>query len=180
MNQEMSQWEANITGWRNSGAVGGKLKEAGISHWKRPNNGATNTSGFTALPCGHRKHTGGFYLLGSNAYFWTASESVPSVAYYRNLYFGFVEVDRYLTDNATGFSVRCLKGAVPTVSTAAVTNITQIDATSGGNVISDGGAQVSARGVCWSTSQNPTTSNSKTTDGTGIGSYISNLVGLTS
>ena len=67
----------------------------------------------------------------------------------------------------------------PTVTTDDVTNITQTTATSGGNVTSDGGATVTVRGVCWSTSQNPTTSNSHTTDGSGIGTFISSLTGLT-
>ena len=59
-----------------------------------------------------------------------------------------------------------------------MTNITQTTATSGGNVTSDGGVPVTARGVCWSTSANPTTANSYTTDGTGTGTFTSNLTGL--
>ena len=54
---------------------------------------------------------------------------------------------------------------VPSVTTADFTNITQTTATSGGNVTSDGGATVTARGVCWSISSNPTTANNHTTDG---------------
>ena len=69
---------------------------------------------------------------------------------------------------------------LPSVSTAPVTNITTNSATSGGTVTDDGGAFVSARGVCWSTSQNPTLADPYTTDGTGTGSYISQLTGLTS
>ncbi|MPL81719.1 hypothetical protein SDC9_27649 [bioreactor metagenome] len=67
---------------------------------------------------------------------------------------------------------------IPTVTTASVTNITSSTATSGGNVTASGGAAVSARGVCWSTSQNPTLSDSHTTDGSGTGSFVSNLSGL--
>ncbi|MGA3015123.1 MAG: choice-of-anchor Q domain-containing protein, partial [Bacteroidales bacterium] len=68
---------------------------------------------------------------------------------------------------------------VPSVTTASITNITQTTATGGGNVTSNGGASVTARGVCWSMTTNPTTSNSKTTDGTGTGAFTSNLTGLT-
>jgi len=68
---------------------------------------------------------------------------------------------------------------LPTVSTNAITDITTSTATSGGNISSDGGDNVTARGVCWSTSPNPSTSNSKTTDGTGIGSFVSSITGLT-
>ncbi len=66
---------------------------------------------------------------------------------------------------------------LPTVTTSAVTNITYYSATCGGNVIAAGGPTVT-RGVCWSTSQNPTVSNSYTTNGTGTGSFISNIAGL--
>jgi hypothetical protein len=67
----------------------------------------------------------------------------------------------------------------PAVTTTAVSNITQTTATGGGNVTSDGGATVTARGVCWSTTANPTTTGSHTTDGSGTGSFTSNLTGLT-
>ncbi len=64
-------------------------------------------------------------------------------------------------------------------ATVAASNITTSTAVSGGNVLSDGGAAVTARGVCWSTTSNPTTANSKTIDGTGTGTFASNLIGLT-
>ncbi|MBQ2906436.1 MAG: carboxypeptidase regulatory-like domain-containing protein [Bacteroidales bacterium] len=67
----------------------------------------------------------------------------------------------------------------PIVTTADVTDITQTTAVSGGNVTDDGGAAVTARGVCWSTSQNPTISDNHTSDGNGTGSFTSNLTNLT-
>jgi hypothetical protein len=67
----------------------------------------------------------------------------------------------------------------PTVSTGIVTDISQTTAVSGGNITSQGASEVTERGVCWSTSANPTTSNSKTIDGTGTGEFVSNLTGLT-
>jgi len=70
------------------------------------------------------------------------------------------------------------KQEMPTVATGEVTNITATTADCSGNVTSDGGSSVTDRGVCWSTSENPTTSNSKTTDGTGMGTYTSNITGL--
>ena len=68
---------------------------------------------------------------------------------------------------------------LPTVATADVTDITQTTATSGGNVTDDGGATVTARGVCWSTSPDPTINDNKTTDGNGTGAFTSNLTNLT-
>ena len=64
------------------------------------------------------------------------------------------------------------------VTTGQVTNITSTTASCSGNVTSDGGSSVTARGVCWSTTQNPTTADSKTTDGEGPGPYTSNITGL--
>lgn len=66
-----------------------------------------------------------------------------------------------------------------TVSTTAPSGITSAGASSGGNVTSDGGDPVSLRGVCWSTSPNPTTHDSHTTDGTGTGTFASSITGLT-
>ncbi len=68
---------------------------------------------------------------------------------------------------------------LPSVITNAVSNVTISSATCGGNVSSDGNSPVTARGVCWSTSPNPTISNSHTTDGTGIGGFSSSMTGLT-
>jgi len=69
-------------------------------------------------------------------------------------------------------------GGTPTVTTNSVSNITQTTATCGGNVTSDGGTTVTARGVCWSTSQYPTISDSSTTNGSGTGSFTSSMTGL--
>jgi hypothetical protein len=66
----------------------------------------------------------------------------------------------------------------PTVTTTAVTAITAATATSGGTVTSDGGAAVTARGVCWGTSANPTLTDSFTVDGTGTGGFTSSITGL--
>lgn len=65
-----------------------------------------------------------------------------------------------------------------TLTTAAATNITSNSATSGGEITNDGGAAVTARGVCWSTAANPTISDSKTSDGTGTGAFVSALTSL--
>lgn len=70
-------------------------------------------------------------------------------------------------------------GAVfSTITTTPATNITGISATSGGNIASDGGDPILARGVCWNTTGNPSTASSKTIDGSGIGTFVSNITGL--
>jgi hypothetical protein len=66
-----------------------------------------------------------------------------------------------------------------TLTTTGVTNITQTSAISGGDITVQGGGMVTLKGVCWSTTQGPTLSNSKTSDGTGLGIYSSSITGLT-
>lgn len=71
------------------------------------------------------------------------------------------------------------KPTLAVLTTANVSGITQTSATTGGNVTDDGNAEVTARGVCWGTSQNPTTGSNKTSDGTGTGNFTSSITGLT-
>jgi hypothetical protein len=69
---------------------------------------------------------------------------------------------------------------LPSLTTSAVTNFTVVDGVSGGVITTDGGAPVTARGVVWSTSQNPTVAlSTKTTDGSGTGTFTSTITGLT-
>ena len=67
---------------------------------------------------------------------------------------------------------------LPEIKTAEVEDITESEAVSGGEVISDGGAEVTARGICWSTTQNPTIEDNKTTDGSGVGTFASEMTDL--
>lgn len=78
--------------------------------------------------------------------------------------------------NEVTFTTNQVTGAVLTTTEA--TSITPSSAAAGGNVTDAGGGTVSARGVCWSTAQNPTIVDSKTTNGTGTGSFTSSLTGL--
>lgn len=71
------------------------------------------------------------------------------------------------------------KPALPKIVTSAATSVTITTATLGGTSISDGGASITAKGVCWGLTTNPTTANSKTSDGTGPANFVSNLTGLT-
>jgi uncharacterized protein (TIGR02145 family) len=96
--------------------AGGKLKETGTTHWESPNTGATNESGFTALPGGERNFAGAFDISGSNAiYFrsngcwWSSTEQYDFNAYYRRLYNALNEVYSSLSAKQFGYSVRCLR-----------------------------------------------------------------------
>jgi len=88
--------------------AGGELKETGTAHWSPPNEGATNSSGFTALPGGYRFTDGSFYGLASLAYFWASRENASYALSYI-LHFDTWNMDRGFNLKADGFSVRCIK-----------------------------------------------------------------------
>lgn len=68
---------------------------------------------------------------------------------------------------------------VPSISTNPISSVTPTTAVSGGSITSDGGGEITARGICWNTSGNPSIADLKTTNGAGTGSFTSNLTGLT-
>lgn len=74
---------------------------------------------------------------------------------------------------------KTLPAVLSMLTTTDVTNITATTAQSGGNVTSDGGSAVFARGVCWNTAPDPTINNNKTLDVSGTGVFTSNLTNLT-
>ena len=165
-----------------SSVAGGALKSTATQPtpggWASPNSGATNSSGFTALPGGLRDESGDFNGV-SNGYWWSSTVSSGSRALYRDLsytynYFGRVDYYR-----SRGFSVRCLKNTLPQVNTTSVTNVTPSTALATGEVISDGGDQNTSRGFCYSITSNPTISNDTTLNGTGLGAYLGILTNLT-
>jgi len=89
--------------------AGGKLKETGTSHWSSPNTGATNVSGFTALPGGLRAETGLFISLGSVCVWWAATEYSSYVSWGRVMYSSTSDVTRYGLSKWFGISARCVK-----------------------------------------------------------------------
>lgn len=90
-------------------AAGGKMKEAGTIHWNPPNTGATNSSGFTALPAGSRYINSIFYELGTNAYFWSSTEYNTVNAWRQILSSQDGGINNHNDSKVSGFSVRCLK-----------------------------------------------------------------------
>ncbi len=104
----MTQAQADGEGNRGTDE-GGKLKETGTSHWQTPNTGATNSSGFIALPGGFRYLGGYFGNLGSTGTWWTATESLNMDVWSRTLSYDYEGVYRYYGIKGDGFSIRCLR-----------------------------------------------------------------------
>lgn len=129
--------------------AGNKLKETGTTHWPYPGTGATNETGFTALPGGDRYFDGKFYELNTAGYWWSSTEIEDNTAdaWYRVIYGNKISRpdDSY---KAWGMSVRCLRdvslaAVIPDIYTTNVYDITATTATCGGGVITNnGGATV--------------------------------------
>jgi len=89
--------------------AGGKMKETGIEYWSSPNTGATNESGFSALPGGYRSGGAPYHPVGYHAYFWSSMELGSGYAWYRYLSYDSSGVYRGNYDKRAGVSVRCVR-----------------------------------------------------------------------
>ncbi len=184
---EMERFTSHLGGL---GVAGAKMKEMGTLHWESPNTGATNESNFTALPGSSRSHVGYFHTtLHTSAAFWTSTETSEggSMAYWYLLQVNQDAMERrgdgsYESKEA-GFSVRCLKD---TLTTQPVSEITPNSAQSGGDLLINMGPDVTVKGICWSTTSMPTTSDNHTETITfppgdkGLGKFNATLTGLVS
>jgi uncharacterized protein (TIGR02145 family) len=105
----LAGWELDYIGNR-GGAVnaGGKLKHAGTEYWAEPNTGATNETGFTALPASGRRADGSFIVTGVIAYFWDYIEVSENNAYYRLLFHNQGTIGFSNINKKSGYSVRCV------------------------------------------------------------------------
>jgi uncharacterized protein (TIGR02145 family) len=111
-------WEALVKELGGSTVANGALKEAGTSHWDPPNTGATNRSGFTALPSGYRDDTGAFAYKGQNASWWTSEDDdLPGdgIGFYFNVddtstIYSAIIAGRPWAD---GHAIRCMRDVNP-------------------------------------------------------------------
>ena len=148
-----------------------------------------NATGFSAMPAGTFTYNTfpTVFPTFCSAYFWTATQYSKRSA--KSHFFPFCSstVDWAYGNKCDCYSVRCIRGddtfsviTPPTVTTDSVmvthTLITTV--TCGGDVVSDGGAPILTRGVCWSTSPNPTVEDPHTFNGDSLGSFTSNLIAL--
>jgi uncharacterized protein (TIGR02145 family) len=88
--------------------AGGKMKETGYDHWTSPNTGATNETGFTALPGGMRGNAG-FFDLTNNAIFWSSLQVDIYNAWIRDLIHDGKRIGKDYVGKSHGFSVRCVR-----------------------------------------------------------------------
>jgi uncharacterized protein (TIGR02145 family) len=108
----MSREEADIIGWRGTDE-GGKLKEAGTDLWQNPNTGATNETGFSAVPSGGRAsdpaYVGGFFYQGEHTAIWSSDEYSSNEALFRVIEYDQPGIKRNVYRKGNGFSIRCVQ-----------------------------------------------------------------------
>ncbi len=104
-----AEWQTLVTYLGGYTVAGGKMKEVGTAHWNSPNTGATNESGFTALPAGFRYINGVFYQMGGYAFFWSSTEANSSAAWDHYVVSAGAEASGSFDLKRHGFSVRCIK-----------------------------------------------------------------------
>ncbi|MBL7124087.1 MAG: fibrobacter succinogenes major paralogous domain-containing protein, partial [Actinobacteria bacterium] len=104
-----AEWET-LEMYLGGSVASGKMKETGITHWNSPNTGATNESGFTALPGGYRDYYGPFYLIGYDGFWWSATKSSDPYTWHRLLSYDSSSIGRYGSfSGELGCSIRCLR-----------------------------------------------------------------------
>ncbi len=176
-----AEWTELINYLGGLGLASFKMKETGTNYWSSPNEGATNESGFSARGSGRREYYDGqFGFLNRTAYWWSNTQYDTELSYALYLSDVNTNVESYYFDKAYGFSVRCIKDTLAplAVTTSLVSSITANSAQSGGNITADGGSPVTARGLCWNNSGDPTTADNKTEEGSGTGEFTSTMTGL--
>jgi uncharacterized protein (TIGR02145 family) len=108
-----SEWGVLINYLGGSSLAGGKMKVTGNSIWNSPNVGATNESGFSALPGGYCDSLSLFYNLGYSGNWWSSTEVFSqwgiSNAWFRSISYDYSSAYRNATSIKNGFSVRCIR-----------------------------------------------------------------------
>ncbi len=106
----MERAETDRQSWRGAIAKsGGKMKAEGAELWQQPNDEASNSSGFTALPGGYRNEKGQFRNLRRSALFWSRTQQKDEYAWSRYLNYRTAGISRNMHDKRCGFSVRLVK-----------------------------------------------------------------------
>ena len=104
-----TEWTSLINCLGGEAEAGGKMKEAGTTHWTNFNTSATNSSGFTGLPGGGRFEIGSFIDITANGSWWSSSELLPNYAWHVTLYADLSNAVKDYRDKKIGYSIRCIK-----------------------------------------------------------------------
>jgi len=104
-----AEWTTLTSYLGGESVAGGKLKEAGTTHWKSPNTGATNESGFTGLPGGMRNVPGFFYNIKDSGIWWSSTEYDATDGLLSRADYNYGGFYKHNLVKTCGFSIRCVK-----------------------------------------------------------------------
>ena len=104
-----SEWQILSNYLGGDAVAGGKMKETGTAHWKSPNAGATNSSGFSALSSGRSDDNEHKAWIGFITFFWTSEDEGEEDGICMALYSAKEELTLYGVKKNEGYSVRCIK-----------------------------------------------------------------------
>jgi uncharacterized protein (TIGR02145 family) len=104
-----AEWETLISYLGGDSVAGGKVKASGTDLWLTPNTGATNSSGFTAVPAGSHYTNGAYYLMGKYGWYWSITESSADEAWHVYVQYNSEAITGKAGSKKDGFSVRCIK-----------------------------------------------------------------------
>ena len=180
---------ANVIG-AESATAGGPLKSTDL--WNSPNTGGNNASGFGAVPGGFRSESGVYGAQLDGGTYWSSSLDGSAKTWFRYLYDDNASVVRNSGNMRQGRSIRCIRDLTgtggggggsdtlqaPSITTLTISGIAVNQANSGGTISSDGGSPVLQRGVAYGQNPLPDLSQSYTMDGSGSGSFSSQLTNL--
>ena len=171
-NNNIAKALSSVTGWQTGTAACAVGNDASLN----------NQTGFSAMPAGTYNAN---YYIGSSTEFWSSTEKDGAIAYTVYLSSNSASPISFIPEKKYAYSVRCLLGTAgsvvvaPSVTTLTTSEVTKTSVKCGGVVTQDGGSPVTARGVCWSTGYNPALIEGQyTVDGTGTGSFVSQITGL--
>jgi hypothetical protein len=137
-----------------------------------------NSTNETEYKIERKTETGNFIEIGSTSKDVTSFSDktlTPNTSYTYRVY-GLNQVGKSIT-YSNEVTIKTI--VIPTITTTAITELISSGAKSGGTISSDGGSVITSRGVVWGTTSNPTISlTTKTSDGTGSGSFQSSITGL--
>ncbi len=170
-------WNSSVYNLQKTNSVSAKYESNTInaSDWSR-----MDSAGCVFLPAAGTRYGTISDLVSNNGSYWSAEYIGSDYVYYLFFNQNYLDALGYGSKNS-GYAVRLVRKAdvpVTMLTTNIVGCITDSSAVSGGNIATDGGIAVTARGVCWDTISNPTIRGSHTTDSAGTGSFTSHITGL--
>jgi uncharacterized protein (TIGR02145 family) len=102
-----TEWTTLTTYLGGESVAGGKMKT--VNGWSSSNTGASNSSGFSALPAGQRQPNGNFYDIGGTGFWWSASEYEDAIAWACYMASSSSYIYSYDVSALLGYSVRCVR-----------------------------------------------------------------------